>query len=391
MQYQYLGSIKNFLKSPTFPGILLLVCVFTSLLLANSPAAESFEWLLNKEIGLDSDFLHLRYSVLLWINDGLMAIFFMLVGLEIKREALYGELASIKKAAMPIFAALGGVIVPALVYALINQGTPTAKGWGIPMATDVAFALAIIVMLGNRIPTSLKIFLSALAIVDDLSAIIVIAVFYSTSLHILYLLYASGIVLLLFALNRAGVRHLFFYLIPGLVLWYCIHHSGIHATIAGVLTALMIPANQINGRSPLEDLEHAITRPVNFVIMPLFALVNTNIQFEDGMVEGLTTPLGLGILLGLLVGKPLGISLFSFVSVKLGISALPTGAEWKHIIGIGILGGIGFTISIFVANLSFEELALLSQSKFAILLGSVLAGAIGYITLRSFSRSDIIS
>ncbi|GAB3942181.1 Na+/H+ antiporter NhaA [Spirosoma harenae] len=339
MQYQYLGSIKNFLKSPTFPGILLLVCVITSLLLANSAAAEGFDWLLNKEIGFDSYFLHLRHSVLLWINDGLMAVFFLLVGLEIKREALYGELASIKKAALPIFAALGGVIVPALVYALINQGTPTAKGWGIPMATDVAFALAIIVMLGNRIPMSLKIFLSALAIVDDLSAIIVIAVFYSTSLHILYLLYASGIVLLLFALNRGGIRNLFFYLIPGLVLWYCIHHSGIHATIAGVLTALMIPANQINGRSPLEELEHALARPVNFVIMPLFALVNTNIRFEDGMVEGLTTPLGLGILLGLLVGKPLGISLFSFISVKLGISTLPSGAEWKHIIGIGILGG----------------------------------------------------
>lgn len=385
-----MGIIKNFLQSPTLPGILLLLCVTISLVLANSPAAEAFDWLLNKQIGISAHFLQLRYPVLLWINDGLMAIFFLLVGLEIKREALYGELASIKKAALPIVAALGGVMVPALVYALINQGTPTAKGWGIPMATDVAFALAILLMLGKRIPMSLRIFLSALAIVDDLSAIVVIAVFYSGSLHILYLFYASGIVLLLFVLNRAGIRNLFFYLIPGLALWYCIHHSGIHATIAGVLTALMIPANPISRRSPLEDLEHALAGPVNFVIMPLFALANTNIGFEAGMVAGLTTPLGLGILLGLLVGKPLGIYLFSFVSVKLGLSTLPSGAEWKHIVGVGILGGIGFTISLFVANLSFEELSLLSQSKFAVLLGSVLAGAIGYVTLRSMSRSEII-
>lgn len=385
-----MGIIKNFLQSPTLPGILLLLCVTISLVLANSPAAEAFDWLLNKQIGISAHFLQLRYPVLLWINDGLMAIFFLLVGLEIKREALYGELASIKKAALPIVAALGGVMVPALVYALINQGTPTAKGWGIPMATDVAFALAILLMLGKRIPMSLRIFLSALAIVDDLSAIVVIAVFYSASLHILYLFYASGIVLLLFVLNRAGIRNLFFYLIAGLALWYCIHHSGIHATIAGVLTALMIPANPISRRSPLEDLEHALAGPVNFVIMPLFALANTNIGFEAGMVAGLTTPLGLGILLGLLVGKPLGISLFSFVSVKLGLSTLPSGAEWKHIVGVGILGGIGFTISLFVANLSFEELSLLSQSKFAVLLGSVLAGAIGYVALRSMSRSEII-
>ncbi|RZM07775.1 MAG: Na+/H+ antiporter NhaA, partial [Pedobacter sp.] len=366
----------------------LLVCVATSLLLANSSAGQSFDHLLAKQIGFNSATLHLRYSVLLWINDGLMAIFFLLVGLEIKREALSGELASIKKAALPIVAALGGVIIPALVYALINQGTPTAKGWGIPMATDIAFALAIISLLGNQVPTSLKVFLSALAIVDDLSAIVVIAVFYSTSLNTLYLLYATGIIALLLALNQAGIRNLIFYLIPGLVLWYCIHHSGIHATIAGVLTAIMIPANLIKGHSPLEDLEHILARPVNFVIMPLFALVNTNILFEDGMVDGLTTPLGLGILLGLLIGKPLGITLFSFLSVKMGLTTLPSGAQWKHIIGIGILGGLGFTISIFVANLSFLQVELLSQSKFAILTGSIVAGIIGYITLRSFSRSQ---
>ncbi len=389
MQKQPLGIIKYALKSPSFPGILLLVCVAASLLLANSSAAQRFDHLLAKEVGFDLVTLQLRYPILLWINDGLMAIFFLLVGLDIKREVLAGELASIKKAALPIVAALGGVIVPAVVYALINQGTPTAKGWGIPMATDIAFALAIVIMLGNKIPTSLKVFLSALAIVDDLSAILVIAAFYSTSLHFLYLLYATGIMLLLLVLNRAGVRNLFFYLLPGLVLWYCIHHSGIHATIAGVLTALMIPANQINGRSPLEDLEHALARPVNFVIMPLFALVNTNIRFEEGMVDGLTTPLGLGILLGLLISKPLGITVFSFISVKMGLTTLPSGAQWKHIIGVGILGGIGFTISIFVANLSFEQLAPLSQSKFAILTGSILAGLIGYVTLRSFARSQM--
>lgn len=386
MQKQPLGIIKHVLKSPSLPGILLLVCVAASLLLANSSVGPDFVNLLAKEVGFKSDTLHLQYPVLLWINDGLMAIFFLLVGLDIKREALTGELASIKKAALPIVAALGGVIIPALVYAFLNQGTPTAKGWGIPIATDIAFALAIINLLGNKVPTSLKVFLSALAIVDDLSAILVIAVFYSTSLNLLYLLYATGIVVLLIALNRAGLRNLSFYLIPGLVLWYCIHQSGIHATIADVLTALLIPANHLKGHSPLDELEHALARPVNFGIMPLFAFVNTNIRFEDGMVDGLITPLGLGILLGLLMGKPLGITLFSFISVKLGLTKLPSGARWRHIIGLGILGGIGFTISIFVANLSFEEMELLSQSKFAILTGSLLAGVIGYISLRSFSR-----
>ncbi|WP_461088368.1 Na+/H+ antiporter NhaA [Spirosoma gilvum] len=387
MQNQSLGIVKYFLKSTSFPGILLLICVAASLLLANSSAGQNFDFLLANEIGFSSDVIHLRYSLLSWINDGLMAIFFLLVGLEIKREALNGELASIKKAALPIVAAFGGVIVPALVYAFINQGTSTANGWGIPMATDIAFALAIVILLGDKVPTSLKVFLSALAIVDDLSAIIVIAVFYSTSLQAVYLLYTIGIVCLLLAFNRAGIRNLAFYLIPGLVMWYCIHHSGIHATIAGVLTALTIPANQIKRYSPLESLEHALARPVNFLIMPLFAFSNTNIRFEAGMAEGLTTPLGLGILLGLLIGKPLGIFLFSFLSVKMGVSSLPAGAQWKHIIGIGILGGIGFTISVFVANLSFDQLDTLSQSKFAILTGSVLAGTIGYFTLRSFSRT----
>lgn len=380
------GIVRNFLKSPTFPGIFLLICVGISLLVANSPAGPHFASLLDKEVGFNSDALQLRYPILLWINDGLMAIFFLLVGLEIKREAISGELASIKKAALPIVAALGGVIVPAIIYALINQGTITVKGWGIPMATDIAFAIAIVMILGNKVPVSLKVFLSALAIVDDLSAIIVIAIFYSTSLHFLYLLYSAGIVLLLLAFNRAGIRNIAFYLVPGLLMWYFIHHSGVHATIAGVLTALTIPANRRNDHSPLENLEHILARPVNFAIMPLFALANTNIRFEKGMAGGLTTPLGMGVILGLLVGKPLGIFLFSFISVKMGVSSLPSGSQWKHVIGVGILAGIGFTISIFVANLSFESLELLSQAKFAILTGSILAGAIGYFTLSSLSR-----
>ncbi len=370
---------RRFFSSGSAGGILLLLCVVVSLLLANSPFGGDFERLLATEIGPDIASVHLKYSVLLWINDGLMAIFFLLVGLEIKRELVEGELSSPSKAALPIIAALGGVLAPASIYTLLNAGAESAGGWGIPMATDIAFALAIITLLGDKVPVSLKIFLAALAIADDLMAIVVIAVFYTTELHITYLLYAAAILLFLVALNRAGVRKLAFYLVPGAFIWYFIHHSGIHATIAGVITAMTIPVSRRKeADSPLEKLEHALVRPVNFFIMPLFALCNTNIRFEAGMADGLLSPLGLGILLGLFIGKPLGITLATWISVKLGLCRLPENATWAHLLGVGMLAGVGFTMSIFIAMLSFKGLHHLeSEAKFSVLTASLLSGAAG--------------
>lgn len=383
-----LKVFKDFFRSGQIGGVLLMISVVISLCIANSPLYESFERLLHYQFGFTAGGFDLRYSTEVWINDGLMAIFFLLVGLEIKREIVEGELSSIKQAAMPVFAALGGMLVPAAIYATLNQGTPTAGGWGIPMATDIAFALAIISMLGDRVPASLKIFLAALAIVDDLGAIIVIAVFYTNELHTDQLLYSAGILALLALFNKFGVKNLAFYLIPGIFLWYFVHHSGIHATIAGVLLAFTIPTNLSDEESPLEKLEHSLTKPVNFLIMPIFALSNTLIRFESGMVEGLTSSLGLGIIAGLLLGKAIGIFTFSWLSVKLKWSGLPSGAEWKHILGVGMLGGIGFTMSIFISLLSFDDLLHQSEAKFSILVASVLAGTLGFLYLKSLNKLE---
>jgi NhaA family Na+:H+ antiporter len=384
-----LKSFREFFQSSSTGGIILIACVIISLLIANSEAGPYFENFLSHQVGINAGDIHLKYSISLWINDGLMAIFFLLVGLEIKRELIEGELSSVKKAALPIVAAIGGVLAPAIIYYSTNYGTHTSGGWGIPMATDIAFALAILSLLGKKVPASLKIFLSALAIVDDLMAILVIAIFYSSELHYTYLLYAGGIFIFLLIINKLGVKNLAAFLIPGLFIWYFIHHSGVHATIAGVLTAFAIPTTPDSKESPLEKLEHIIANPVNFVIMPLFALANTNIKFEEGMVEGLTTVLGMGIILGLLIGKPLGITLFSWIIVKIGAAKLPSGANWKHIFGVGILGGIGFTMSIFIALLSFEgEHVILSEAKFSILTASVLAGCIGFFFLSQLSKKS---
>lgn len=372
----------DFLKHESAGGIILFFCVIVSLLIANSPLGGGFNNLLESQIGLNTDSIHLEYSVALWINDGLMAIFFLLVGLEIKRELVEGELASPKKAALPIICAIGGAIIPAGIYLFLNNGTVTADGWGIPMATDIAFALAVITMLGKRVPLSLKIFLAALAIVDDLLAILVIALFYSAELDFIYLAYAGAIFLLLILFNRFGVKNIAFYLIPGVFIWYFVHHSGIHATVAGVLIALTLPTTPDAKESPLEKLEHALIKPVNFIIIPIFALANTNIRFEDGMIDGLFSSLGMGIVLGLLIGKPVGIFLMSWLSVKSKLCQLPEGANWIQIIGVGLLAGIGFTMSIFIALLSFVDPELIAVAKFSILTASVLSGALGFMLLK---------
>ena len=377
---------RHFFRSEQIGGIILIFSVLISLSIANSAFGEGFENLLSAEFGYSSSNLQLEYSVSQWINDGLMAIFFLLIGLEIKREIIEGELSTARKAAMPIFAALGGMLLPAGIYFILNSNQATISGWGIPMATDIAFALGILSLLGKRVPASLKIFLAALAIVDDLGAILVIAIFYTSELHWMQLLYSAGIMALLITMNYLGVKRLFFYIIPGIFLWYFIHHSGIHATIAGVLLALTIPTNPVKGASPLEKLEHMIVRPVNFLIMPIFALANTNIRFESKMIDGLYSPLGLGIIFGLALGKPLGVTLFSWIAVKSGIAALPSRANWKHIFGLGLLAGIGFTMSIFIALLSFNNPQYDIEAKFSILVASVLAGISGFVFLFALNR-----
>jgi NhaA family Na+:H+ antiporter len=374
-----LEVFQRFFHSEKVGGLLLMICVAISLTIANTGLSEGFTGILKTNAGIAP----LNYSILTWVNDGLMAIFFLLVGLEIKRELISGELSSLKSASLPVIAAIGGMLIPSLIYTILNRGTGTAGGWGIPMATDIAFALAIIAILGKNIPTSLKIFLAALAIVDDLGAILVIAVFYTKQIHFEYLLMASGVVALLALMNYFKVKRLVFYILPGILLWYLIHHSGIHATIAGVLLALNIPTESNKGISPLENLEHRLTLPVNYVIMPVFALANTNITLKKEMFAGLLSPLGLGIILGLFIGKTIGVTLFSWLAVKLKWANLPAGAGWKHIIGLGMIAGIGFTMSIFISTLSFVDERFVLEAKFAILIASIVTGLIGYFYLKN--------
>ena len=369
---------------------LLVIALITSLLIANSNYNDAFETFLQTIIGFNIGNIHLKYNVITWMNDGLMAIFFLMVGLEIKKELLEGQLSSVKKASLPILAAIGGAVLPALIYYFINKGTPTQNGWGIPMATDIAFALAVITALKDKVPSSLKVFLAALAIVDDLLAIIVIALFYSTGLHFDYLMMGLGVFIIQLICNRLGIKNLLVYLVLGSIMWYCIHHSGIHATIAGVLTAMAIPLRVASSSiSPLEKLEHTLNIPVNYIIIPLFALFNTNIKFESEMLDGLQQPLGLGIILGLLIGKSVGIFSTCFIATRLKIATMPEGANWKQIFGVGILGGIGFTMSIFVALLSFNEPHHIAAAKFCILIGSVMAAIIGYILLTLFRQKTL--
>ena len=385
-----LDIYNKFKKNESKAGIFLIVCVLLSIIIANSTIGNYFNDFLNFKLGFEFGGIDLDFSSLSWINDGLMAIFFLYVGLEIKREIIDGELKSIKQASLPIIAAIGGMLVPALLFSLVNMGTPTHKGWGIPMATDIAFAIGILSVLGNRVPNSLKVFLTALAIVDDLGAILVIAVFYTSDIHATFLLYAAAVFAFQMALNYFGVKKLIFYILPGMVLWYFIHHSGIHATIAGVLTAIAIPANAKKRKhSPLEKLEGLLSNPVSYIIMPLFALANTNIKFESEMMKSLTNPLGLGILAGLFIGKPLGITLASWIAIKFKVAKKPRAASWKQLAGVGMLGGIGFTMSIFVSILSFASPLFQLEAKFSILIASISAAIAGYIFLNYLSKKAI--
>lgn len=372
----------DFFESEKTSGIILILCTVTSIAIANSFFGADYLELLHTKISIGiGDTFSLKYSIEHWINDGLMTIFFLLIGLEIERELYIGELSIPQNATLPIAAAIGGMATPALFHFLFNSGTVTQAGAGIPMATDIAFALGVLALLGNRVPVSLKVFLAALAIIDDLGAILVIALFYQRGFSLLYFTLAIGLYIGLLALNRLGFNSLFAYLIPGVFMWYFMLQSGVHATIAGVLLAFAIPFRNGDEKSPSYKLQHFLHRPVAFLIMPLFALANTGIALTDNWIPGLVTLNSLGIFVGLIVGKPVGIVLFSLVAVKLGLSQLPEDVQWKHIIGASFLGGIGFTMSIFITLLAFDNPEIVQSSKISILLSSFVAGTAGYFIL----------
>src|SRR5690606_25152484 len=322
------------------------------------------------------------HSLRHWINDGLMAIFFLLIGLELEREIYLGELSKVKDALLPMFGAIGGMLVPAGLYLLSNFGWPTQSGLGIPMATDIAFALGFLALLGKRVPISLKIFLTALAVMDDLGAILVIAIFYTKTLLWSNLFLALGIWLGLWTMGKLGVRNLIPYVIGGVAMWYFMLNSGVHATITGVLLAFAIPFDRGDKRSTSYILQNALHIPVAFVIMPLFALANTAIILSGDLVGALSQNYSLGIAAGLIVGKPLGIFLMSFLAVSLGLCKLPGDMNWKSVLGVGFLAGIGFTMSIFIALLAFSDQTIIDNAKFTIMISSLIAGSIGILGLR---------
>lgn len=376
----------EFVRSEQASGVILILCTAISLAIANSPLGWRYLEIWQTKIGLAGAGLDLKFSVEHWINDGLMAVFFLLIGLEIERELYVGQLSRLKNASLPLMAAMGGMVTPALLHYLFNHGTELQAGMGIPMATDIAFALGVLALLGDRVPPALKIFLAALAIIDDLGAILIIALFYAGDLSLPYLFAALAIFAGLLLLNRLGVRRLWLFLVPGLLMWYCMLQSGIHATIAGVLLAFAVPFGRGDAESPSWRLQHALHRPVAFGIMPLFALANTGIFLSGDWLGSLANANSLGIFAGLFAGKPAGIFLFSFAAVKLGISLRPAELSWRHILGAGFLGGIGFTMSIFITLLAFTVPGLVQSSKITILLSSLAAGLTGYLILRWAGR-----
>ncbi len=417
----------SFIHSNVSGGVLLLICAVIAVLAANIPGMSGLHNFWDIEAGLDLGKHSVIMPVRLWVNDVLMAIFFFSVGLEIKRELRVGELSTPKKAMLPIFAALGGMIFPAIIYTIFNFGTPSQNGWGIPMATDIAFAVGVLALCGKRCPLGLKIFLTALAVVDDIGAIIVLAIFYPThEIHFIYLFYALLVVLLLVLFNRMNVRSALAYLIPGIFLFIFIFNSGIHATVAGVILAMTIPAtssinelrfyvstkdlldkfrdvsnNEINilannrqldyihrisknagAINPLLNKMEAALHPwVHFIIMPIFALANAGVAIDGSALSCGIPAVMSGIFFGLLLGKPLGIFAFSFLAVKLRLAQLPTGSKWIQVLALGVVGGIGFTMSIFIDNLAFTDTTLINQGKLAILCTSCLAGILGVLAL----------
>lgn len=384
MKFRVTRLFTEFFENEQASGVILLFSAGMAMLLANSPLGDQFLDFWHIKLGGNLGPVYLRYSLGHWVNDGLMAIFFLLIGLEIEREFYIGELSDIRNASLPVVAAIGGVLTPALIHFLLNRGTATQSGFGIPMATDIAFALGILALLGNKVPVSLKIFLTAFAIIDDLIAIFVIVLFYATGFSLGYLALAVGIFALLLLLNFKKVYWIPIYLILGVVMWYAILQSGIHASIAGVLLAFALPFTDGSENSPSYRLQHFLHKPVAFFIMPIFALANTGVQLGSS-IAGFISANTLGILAGLFVGKPLGIFLFSWLAVKTKLANLSEGISARHLIGAGFLGGIGFTMSIFITLLAFGESQIAQDSKIAIIIGSISAGMVGYFLLNRAS------
>ncbi len=418
---------KEFTRAEASSGILLIICTIIALIWANTGFSESYFHLWHTKISVGVDNFKLDYSLHHWINDGLMAVFFFVVGLEIKREFLVGELSTARQAILPVAAALGGMVIPALIYIVFNAGGTGEHGWGIPMATDIAFVIGLMALLGSNVPVNLKIFITALAIADDIGAVLVIAFFYTAGLSITALAFATGIFIILFIANRLGVRNLLFYIIFGLALWLAFLLSGIHATVAGVLLAFVVPATSryntkdflVNGKelldefdregeegpnvlaneerqnivqtlestcakvlTPLQRFEHSLNPWVSFFIMPVFALANAGVPLQEDFFESLVNEVSLGIIAGLFIGKQVGIFIFSWLAVKLNIASLPSKVNWKHIYGAGILAGIGFTMSLFITNLAFTSEDLTNIAKVGILTASLISGITGYLVLR---------
>lgn len=425
-------TLNDFIKAESFSGIFLFFCAVCAMIVANSPLSELYKTFWEKPFGFSFDGIFYGFTLHDWINDVLMALFFLMVGLEIKREVLFGDLSGFQKAAFPVIGALGGMVVPGVIYYVLNIGTPSYHGFGIPMATDIAFALGVILLLGKRVPLALKVFLVTLAVADDLGAIVVIAAFYPSveGLHVDYLIVAGVIVAFLALINRLGVRHLGVYLLAGVFLWFCVHHGGVHATIAAVLLAFCIPVKpkietsefiplanrmvevfankdkerknilldteQVNAidsigqdfikvQNPLLRLEHALQPLCAFIIMPLFAFANAGVDIR-GEINFQIDHIMLGIILGLVVGKPVGILGLTFLCEKFGIASRPAGVSWNHILGAGMLAGIGFTMSMFISNLAFDEAQAMDVSKIAILLSSSIAGILGSVYLIIYDK-----
>lgn len=422
-----LNPIQEFMHAETSGGIVLIICTIIALVWANSPFAESYHHLWHTFLTFDFGGFMLKHSLHHWINDGLMVIFFFVVGLEIKRELLVGELSSAKKAALPVAGALGGMILPAIIYFSLNAGKEGAAGWGIPMATDIAFVVGIMALLGPKFPFSLKIFILALAIVDDIGAVLVIAIFYTAEISFSALLVGGAILILLIIFNRIGVRSLIVFTITGIALWLAFLESGVHATVAGVLLAFTIPvSSRINTKkftnetkelldefdksgehgenvltnerrlgivqsiesncekilTPLQRFEHLLHPWVAFFIMPVFALANAGVSIGNNFANALFDPISLGIILGLFIGKQVGIFGFSFIAIKLGIASKPDGVNYTKMYGAGVLAGIGFTMSLFIANLAFSSEELLNIAKVGVLTASLIAGIVGFIVVK---------
>ncbi|MBC7946534.1 MAG: Na+/H+ antiporter NhaA [Chitinophagaceae bacterium] len=370
---------KDFTDSEKSAGFVLILVTILSLMLANF-TGDSYISFFQQKVGYDGNGIHLHLSVEHWINDGLMTIFFFMVGLEIEREIYVGELSALKSASLPIAGAMGGMLVPFGIFLVLNIGLETQGGFGIPMATDIAFALGILSLVKN-IPHGLKVFLTAFAIIDDLGAIIIIGLFYSDGLNLVYLFCSLGMFIVLIVLNRCRVHSIWLYMVLGIIMWYCMLQSGVHATIAGILLAFALPFGKGDEHSPSYVMQRFLHKPVAFFILPVFAITNTAILIDGNFLEAITTNLSLGIILGLVIGKPLGIFLVCWLAIIIGWSRFPTGVNWSNLLGAAALGGIGFTMSIFITLLAFDNPVLVNQSKLAILVSSIVASLIGLIIL----------